>query len=95
MFAEAPAGEPSRTVQRLGLSDPTDVQAEVLERGNIAPSMVVEMVFEHPDDLEAHRHHTVDRVCVLEAFGVLHSYIEPVDRVARVVQVPGSDFFAS
>lgn len=95
MFAEAPEGTPSRTVQRLGLYDPTDVQAEVLVRGNIAPSMLVEMVFEHPDDLEAHRHHTVDRVCVLEAFGVLHSYIEPVDRVARVVQVPGSDFFAS
>ena len=76
MFAEAPDGAPSRTVQRLGLSDPTDVQAEVLVRGNIDSSMLVEMVFEHPDDLEAHRHHTVDRV-------------------ARVVQVPGSDFFAS
>lgn len=95
MFAEAPDGEPSRTVQRLGLSDPTDVQAEVLVRGNIAPSMLVEMVFEHPDDLEAHRHHTVDRVRVVQAFGVLHDCIEPVDRVARVVQVPGSDFFAS
>jgi hypothetical protein len=76
MFAEAPDGTPSRTVQRLGLFDPTDVQAEVLVRGNIDSSMLVEMVFEHPDDLEAHRHHTVDRV-------------------ARVVQVPGSDFFAS
>lgn len=95
MFAEAPDREPSRTVQRLGLSDPTDVQAEVLVRGNIDPSMLVEMVFEHPADLEAHRHHTVDRVRVVQAFGVLHDCIEPVDRVARVVQVPGSDFFAS
>lgn len=76
MFAEAPDGAPTRTVQRLGLSDPTDVQAEVLVRGNIAPSMLVEMLFEHLDDLEAHRHHTVGRV-------------------ARIVQVPGSDFFAS
>lgn len=61
MFAEAPDGAPTRASQRLGLSDPTDAQAEVLVRGNIDPSMLAQMIFEHPDDLEAHLHHTVGR----------------------------------
>lgn len=93
MFAEAPDGAPSRTVQRLGLSDPTDMQAEVLVRGNITPSMLVEMVFEHPDDLEAHRHRTGLRIVPVHVGSTtLRLFYGPV---ARVVQVPGSDFFAS
>ena len=93
MFAEAPDGAPSRTVQRLGLSDPTDVQAEVLVRGNIAPSMLVEMVFEHPDDLEAHHNHTGPRIVPTHVGSTsLRLLYGPV---ARVVQTPGSDFFAS
>lgn len=59
MFAEAPVGVRTRAAQRLGSPDPTDVQAEVLVRGHIASSLVVQMVFEHQDDLEAHRLFTV------------------------------------
>ncbi|MDD4944984.1 MAG: DarT ssDNA thymidine ADP-ribosyltransferase family protein [Rhodoferax sp.] len=93
MFAEAPDGAPSRTVQRLDLSDPTDVQAEVLVRGNIAPSMLIEMVFEHPNDLEAHRYHTGPRIVPAHVGSTtLRLLYGPV---ARVVQMPGSDFFAS
>lgn len=59
MFDEAPEGARTRTAQRLGPQDPTDVQAEVLVRGHIAPSLVMQMVFEHQDDLEVHHHHNI------------------------------------
>jgi len=61
MFDEAPQGIPSRAAQRLTLADPTDVQAEVLVRGDIAPSMVEGLIFGHEDDLDTHRVHAVGR----------------------------------
>jgi len=72
MFKEAPADSPPRSTQGLGPADPTDAQAEILVRGDIPPSMVVEMVFEHPDDMEAHSHITACRSTLMKTAG--HGY---------------------
>ncbi|MES2531813.1 MAG: DarT ssDNA thymidine ADP-ribosyltransferase family protein [Pseudomonadota bacterium] len=75
MFADATEvagvadGAPSRAAQRLAPGDPTDVQAEVLVRGDIAPAMVLELVFEHRDDLAAHDRLTAGRRGRVQARG--------------------------